>query len=231
MKLFGKLTKLTSNQLTIQLDDDAPLFKLSKFASGRQLSTQVDVEDGRTITPDQRKKIWALIHDTADYFGDTTEYWEDRYKAYTRQIFGYERYSLSDCSVEVASNMILTILEFCFKQNVPFAWRTWDMLPNDYSLQWFCLRYRKCIICGKHADIAHEYAVGMGRNRHHMSHKDMYFMALCREHHGEQHQIGIWTFLNKYHIKPIKLDKEERIKLHIEGKNQNETNNNFRQFG
>jgi hypothetical protein len=219
MRLFGKIVRISGNQVTIELDDASLIHRLFKFLDGKQLSAGLDVEDGRTISPAQRAKIWALIRDTAEYTGDTDEYWEDRYKGYTREIFSYEPYSLSNCSVEQANNMIYTILEFCFKYEVPFRTKIWDSLPSDFPRNWWCLRYRKCVICGRPADIAHQYAVGMGRNRHKISHDGMYLMALCRNHHQEQHRIGIDTFLGKYHIRPIKLDKKERVKLHLESWN------------
>ncbi|MXS27902.1 putative HNHc nuclease, partial [Enterococcus gallinarum] len=43
------------------------------------------------------------------------------------------------------------------------------------------------------------------------------FYAGCRQHHQEEHQIGTKNFLNKYQIKPVKLNIEERKKLNIGG--------------
>ncbi|ANK66893.1 hypothetical protein AYR55_03735 [Loigolactobacillus backii] len=223
MKLFGELDQLSGNQLKIKLNDDAPIYRMSKLANGRKPTIQLDIEDGRTISPDQRKKIWALIRDISEWNGDVPQYIEDLMKSYTREIFNLEPYSLSNCSVTIASYTIETILEFCFRNDVPFSTRTWDMLPNDYTAEWFCLRFRKCIICGKHADIAHYEAVGMGNNRRKISHAKFHFMALCRIHHTEQHTIGVDKFLQKYHIKPIKLNYEERKKLRIGGKGDGES--------
>ncbi|WP_240034409.1 putative HNHc nuclease, partial [Staphylococcus aureus] len=38
-----------------------------------------------------------------------------------------------------------------------------------------------------HADLAHYEAVGRGMNRNKMNHYDKHVLALCREHHNEQH--------------------------------------------
>ena len=48
---------------------------------------------------------------------------------------------------------------------------------------------RKCVICGKHAELAHYQAVGRGRNRRKIEHIVNKVLALCSNHHREQHTI------------------------------------------
>ena len=50
-----------------------------------------------------------------------------------------------------------------------------------------------------------------------INHETFTFYAGCRQHHQEEHQIGTKNFLNKYQIKPVKLNIEERKKLNIGG--------------
>ncbi|WP_054722354.1 putative HNHc nuclease [Lacticaseibacillus nasuensis] len=213
MRVSGKLTGISGRNLTLTVDDEVSLYEVAKLANGKQPSVDLQVEDGRSISPDQRRKIWALLRDISDFTGDVIDYTEDLLKGYTRQIFGIEAYSLSDCSMTTASNMIYTILEFCFRNDIPFKTRTWDMIPNDYARQWFCLRFKKCVICGKPADLAHFETVGMGRNRYAINELDYHWMSLCRVHHTEQHATGIDSFIAKYHIKPIKLDADQLRKI------------------
>ena len=40
-------------------------------------------------------------------------------------------------------------------------------------------------------------------------------MALCREHHTMQHTIGLDTFMELFHIKPIKVTPEIAKELHL----------------
>ncbi|WP_427883915.1 putative HNHc nuclease [Lacticaseibacillus paracasei] len=176
MKINGRLDKLSGQQITITADDSVSLYTLSKLAAGKRPSVELEVDDGRHISPDQRKKIFALMRDISDWNGDTVDMIECLMKSYTREIFVIEPYSLSDCSMTTASNMIYTILEFCFRNDVPFKTKTWDMIPNDYARQWFCLRFRKCVICGKPADLAHYEAVGMGRNRNKIDESQYHYM-------------------------------------------------------
>lgn len=230
MRLTGKLKSVSGKEMTIELPDDVPLDQVTKLANGEQPSVSVDIEDGRTISPDQRRKIFALMRDISDWNGDTVDIIEDYMKGYTREIFALDTYSLSDCSITTASNMIYTILEFCFRNDVPFKTRTWDMIPDDYVRQWFCLRFRKCVICGKHAELAHFESVGLGRNRYKINEANFHYMALCHEHHMEQHSIGLRTFIAKYHIKPIKLPADELKKIapyyKVEGGDEDGTTKN-----
>lgn len=216
MKINGRLDKLSGNKITITTDANMSPYELSKLAAGKTPSVELEIEDGRHISPDQRKKIFALMRDISDWSGEVPDMVEAIMKNYVREIFAIEPYSLSDCSMTTANNMIYTILEFCFRNDVPFKTRTWDMIPNDYARQWFCLRFRKCVICGKPADLAHFEAVGMGRNRNKIDETKFRYMSLCRIHHVEQHTIGLGSFIQKYHIRPIKLTADElkRIQPH-----------------
>lgn len=209
MRLNGKITKVDGYKITVLLGDEPSLYELYKLANESDPSVEIDVADKRHISPDQRKKIYALCREIAEWGGYTDEAAKQLMKSYTMEIFNLPEYSLSNCSVTVANEMIYTTLEFCFKNDVPFATRIWDSIPSDYAKQWYCLRYRRCVICGKLADLAHMETVGMGRNRYKIDESQYHYMALCREHHTEQHTIGLTEFIQRYHIKPIKLTNEE----------------------
>ena len=112
--------------------------------------------------------------------------------------------------------MILEILDFLFAEDIPFQTKLWDSLPEDFPRQRLCLRNRTCVICGQpHADLAHYTTVGMGRNRHAIDERKMYFMTLCRKHHQYQHQVGIQAFCQQYHIKPLKLSDDDLLRFKI----------------
>ena len=53
----------------------------------------------------------------------------------------------------------------------------------------------RCLVCNKSpVDVAHIKTRGSGG-----SDEEWNLMPLCREHHTEQHKIGIVTFTNKYY--------------------------------
>ena len=214
--MLGKLNKVAGKSVTVTLDDVLNLSQVNHRSEGEQPSIELTVLDKRKISPDQRKKIWALINDLCSYTGDTPDYWEDEFKWRVQTAFGESPFSLSNCSVTTANRMILVILDFLFEEDIPFKTKIWDSLPDDFPRQVLCLRHRQCVICGNHgADLAHFKAVGLGRNRHRIDERKMYFMTLCRNHHQEQHNIGINNFCKKYHIKPIKLSDEDLLRFHI----------------
>ncbi|MFD1418432.1 putative HNHc nuclease [Companilactobacillus keshanensis] len=218
MKFYAKLQGIIGNKISAVLDDDVNISRLQKLSGNKQPTIEVEFSDGRSISVDQRKKIYALIGEISNWSGymiadEAPQVMKWQYLMQT----GKDMFSLSDCTMTQANNYLSWLLDFCFNNDIPFKTRTWDMLPNDFAMQYRCLTHRKCCICGKSADVAHFETVGMGRNRHHIDHGNYHFMALCREHHMEQHRIGIKEFLQKYHIKPIKLDSDDRKKLRIGG--------------
>lgn len=218
MRLFAKLKSISGKDVKLELEDDISALEISKLSDSKQPTVELNVSDNRFISPEQRKKIYALLGDISEWSGYTVEKEMPEIMKWQFLIYtGYDEFSLSNCSMTLANEYINFILDFCFNNDIPFKTRTWDMLPNDYAMQYRCLTHRKCCICGKHADVAHYKAVGMGRSRKHINHSKFYFMSLCRIHHTEQHKIGIKTFLQKYHIKPVKLDENDRKKLHIGG--------------
>lgn len=214
--MYVKVLGVQGKEIRLLADNEFDLNKLLKFSDGKQPTGELLVDDHRHITRDQQKKIFALIHDLCSYTGDEPERWEYEFKWRVKIALGIDNFSLSDCSMTIGNYMILTILDFLFEENIPFKTKLWDSLPSDFPRQRLCLKNRTCVICGRqHADLAHFKAVGMGRNRHQIDERKMYFMTLCREHHQEQHKVGINNFMKKYHLKPIKLSDDDLIRFKI----------------
>lgn len=220
--MYGKLISTQGNVVKIQLDEELDINKLIKFANGKQPTVELLVDDGRHITPDQRKKIYALLGDYCLYTGYSLNEAKLFFKSMVADFFHTEMFSLSDCSETVASQMITTMLEFFFFEDIPFHTKIWDSLPDDFPRVMMCIKTKRCAICLKeHADIHHVTAVGMGRNRNEINHVGMYIEPLCRVHHMIFHTIGAKNFMAKYHIKPIKVTPEIAKELHL-GKQKSE---------
>ena len=212
---YGTLEKISGNCFEITADEETDLRKINRLSNGKKPRVMFQIDDGRTISADQRKKIYALINDLCDFTGDVPEYWKAKFKFMVQTIFGIEEFSLSNCSMTTANQMILTILDFLFEEDIPFKTKTWDSIPNDFPKQMLCIKNKRCVICGKKADIAHYQAVGSGRNRRTINHVGMYINTFCREHHTQQHELGINNFSELYHIKPIKVTEEIARELHL----------------
>lgn len=214
--MFGKMISQQGKQITIELDEDFDSFKAMRLSDGHQPSVELTIDDKRHISPEQRKKIWALINDFCNYTGDVPKDVEERFKWQVQMIFGIDHFSLSNCSKTVGNYMILTILDFMFREDIPFRTKIWDSLDSDYLRAILSLRDRVCVICGKpHAQLCHYRAVGIGRNRHTIDERKMLFMSMCANHHMEQNRIGIQSFLLKYHIKPIRLTDDQLVRYHV----------------
>lgn len=187
------------------------------------LNIAVDVEcsviDPNSITGKQRRKIFALVNDIEAHTGQPRDYMRQMFQDYVRFIYGYEeRISLSDCKRMVASQIIEVILNWVFIHDIPLNYRTSDLLRSDKTFLYLNTINRKCAICGKpNSDLAHFYAVGKGRNRNKIDHTDNKVLALCREHHTEQHTIGMNTFNKKYHLTDSWIDVDERLNKMLRG--------------
>ena len=156
------------------------------------------------------------MNDFCAYTGYVPEEAKAYFKSMVEGIFNVEPFSLSDCSVTTASYMITTILDFMFHEDIPFRTKIWDSLPSDFPRIAMCVRHKRCAICLKgHADIDHVTTVGMGRNRNTINHTGMYIEPLCRVHHTIRHAMGIKSFMQRYHLKPIKVTPELAKELHL----------------
>lgn len=54
-------------------------------------------------------------------------------------------------------------------------------------------------------------------NRNKMNHYDKHVLALCREHHNEQHAIGVKSFDDKYHLHDSWIKVDERLNKMLKG--------------
>lgn len=118
--MYGKLISTSGNSVQIALDDELSINRLTTLANGKQPTVELLIEDGRHITPDQRKKIYALMNDFCTYTGYVPDEAKAYFKSMVEGIFNIEPFSLSNCSVTTASYMITTILDFMFQENIPF---------------------------------------------------------------------------------------------------------------
>lgn len=178
---------------------------------------EIRVDDGRRISSEQRKKIYALCRDISDYTGhDVEDLKENILKVGFMIKEDRDYFSLSDVDMTTARYFIEYILEFCFEWDVPLDEKTVALAKEVNNYLYLCLRYRRCAVCGRYADIHHhENLVGMGMDRAKHNHEDSRYIALCRTHHTECHTIGHKTFENKYKLAAIKLNAQAIKELGI----------------
>lgn len=186
--------------------------------NGIDVEVEVKSVDPYAITDKQRRKIFALCNDIEMHTGQPREYMRYMFMDYVSFVEGYEQLSLSNCTRTQANQVIEVILDWVFHNDIPLNYKTSDLLKQDKSFLYWSTVNRNCVICGKpHSDLAHRYAVGTGRDRTKINHYNNQVLALCRKHHAEQHQIGMDSFNDKYHLHDSWVDVDERLNKMLKG--------------
>ena len=186
---------------------------------------EIILPDGRRISPEQRRKCYALIGEIAEYVNGirNAETIEDtksmmKWEFILRRMESQERqlFSLSNCDVTTARNFIDYLIGFCVKNDIPMKISPLEYCEDIAKYIIACLHSRKCAVCGKPADIHHRDGdrVGIGNNRDEVHHLRRKVLPLCSVHHDEARHDEK-GFIAKYHLQAIELDKDlcKRLKL------------------
>ncbi|MEB5646761.1 putative HNHc nuclease [Staphylococcus saprophyticus] len=186
--------------------------------NGLEVECEVSITDPYKITDKQRRKIFALMNDIEAHTGQPQDYMRNVFQEYVRVLYAYEnRISLADCSRKVAGQIIDIAIEWIFENDIPLRFKTSDLIKNDRTFLYMATINRKCVICGKHAELAHYQAVGRGRNRRNIEHFGNKVLALCHSHHQEQHTIGMDSFNSKYHLTDSWVDVDDKLNRMLKG--------------
>lgn len=196
----------------------------AKFAKCGFKTARIVLNDGRTITAEQRKKAYALLGEISDYTGEMPEYTKYLYKLK----FTYERqkevadkiFSLSDCSVTQASDFIQYLVDFILAHGIPTNVPLMELCDDVRKYMYSCAKHKRCAVCGRKAELHHVDAVGMGNDRTKTTHLGRQALPLCRKHHTELHDMGNTAFMSMYHLEPVKID-DKLVKIYkLGGKKQ-----------
>ena len=181
---------------------------------------EIILPDGRRISPEQRRKVYALIGEVAEYVdgirnAGTIESAKKTLKMefLLSRMEGMERrlFSLASCDVTTAREFINFLVDFIIENDIPTRVPLIENCEDVSRYVYACLMNKKCAVCGRHADLHHCNGgiVGMGNNRERVNHIGRPALPLCREHHTEIHSVGQEDFLRRYIIEPVRID--ERI--------------------
>ncbi|HDG5853342.1 TPA: hypothetical protein PF400_002771 [Staphylococcus aureus] len=192
--------------------------------NGIKVETDLRIHDPFKVTDKQRRKIFALCNDIEAHTGQPRDYMRYLFQEYVTVLYGYNKsISLSDCTRMQANQIIEVTLDWIFHNDIPLSYKTSNLLKQDKSFLYWSTINRNCVICGKpHADLAHYEAVGRGMNRNKMNHYDKHVLALCREHHNQQHAIGVKSFDDKYHLHDSWIKVDEKLNKMLKGEKKNE---------
>jgi hypothetical protein len=165
------------------------------------------LDDGRMISADQRKKIYASIRDFSEYTGYPPEEAKEVLKYLYVARTGRQYFSLADCSMDTAGEFINLIIDICLENGIILSDSLYNRADNiEYMLR-SCLKNRKCAICGRSGEVHHWDAIGMGNDRRHYDDSGNRKICLCRTHHTQAHAYGRERFMKMYHVCGIYYDE------------------------
>lgn len=216
MRRIGVVTRINGDEVTFLLDERLDFNELSRLSDSEHVVAEIKFHDNRRITPEQRKKIFALCRDIANKTG----HFQKEIVDFMKYMFLEERdedwFSLSDCSVTMAREFITFLIDFCFEFGIPFKDKGIHLTDDINAYLFLCIKHRMCAICGRRADIHHVDTVGIGRDRRKVRHDELRLIALCRNHHTEAHKIGQETFDKKHHVQGILVKPDDLRKFKIQ---------------
>lgn len=169
------------------------------------IGINADVEQDKLnqISPDQRKKIYALIKDIANTTGGHKDYVKDNLKQQFTEHTEYDTFSLSNCDRQLASDFIEYLIEFAFEYGVELSEHPKNIIDDIEAYLRICIKRKICAVCGRPGEIHHVDTIGMGRNRNKIDDSKHEKICLCRKHHSEAHNSGWTEFADKYHVKGV----------------------------
>jgi hypothetical protein len=208
-QILGIKENEAGTYLKVLVPEESIQAQILKFRNGNAIDSEIRINDGRIITADQRKKIYATIKDICEYTGDVPEYLKEFLKFEYCAESGEDYFSLSNCSITTARMFINHTIDFILMHDIPLSEAGLERTDDIDHYLWGCIKYKKCCICGKPADLHHWDALGVGRNRKHFNDSQNRKIALCRMHHYEAHTIGRDTFADKHHVYGVIYKEDE----------------------
>lgn len=204
----GEIVEADGRMLTIR----APYENAERFIRREYGEVVIGLEDGRRISPEQRRKSYALMGEIAEWAGYEPEEVKEtmKYEFRKKIVKSLDRdlFSLSNCDMTTAREFITYLIDFILRNDVPVHRPLVELADDIDRYVYSCLIRKKCAVCGLQADLHHVDAVGMGNDRTQINHIGRRCLPLCREHHGEIHNIGTTAFLERYHLKPGIVDEK-----------------------
>ena len=184
--------------------------KIGEFLSQKCIKkAEIRFDDGRIISIEQRKKAYATIRDIADYTGYLPEEQKEWLKYLYIQKTGDDYISLSDCSMDQAREFINVILEYAIESGIQLSEQAINRTDDIGKYLYFCIKHKKCAICGQAGEIHHEDAIGMGNDRKTLDDSNHKKICLCRKHHTIAHQMGVERFTKMYKVYGIIVKESE----------------------
>ena len=171
---------------------------------------EIGIPDGRMISPEQRKRIYAMLRDISTWMGELDQevvknYMKIEFMVNDMNAIARRLFSLADCDMTTARQFNDFLAHFIIANNIPTKEPLITYCDDIEKFIYACTMGKICAVCGKPAELHHVDTIGMGRDRAVVYQIGMGVLPLCRIHHTECHRIGRDSFLDKYHLQPVPL--------------------------
>lgn len=181
-----------NNRTILQVATSASKEEILRYSTGKGINGELKFDDGRLITAEQRKKIFACVKDISLYTGYEAEYARDLLTLAFSYENGIEPFSLSDCSLETAREFISYLIGFCLDNNIPLTEMAIERTDDIGEYLYLCIKKSICCCCSKQGAA---YTLGNGNK-----------IALCNLHHDEAKVNGLQEFERLHKVYGIKVD-------------------------
>lgn len=190
----------------------APYDDVKSLIKREYKSCIIQLIDSRPLSDKQRKSCYAMIGAISEFTGmgkePSKEWLKLKFIVEDLQCTSDRIFSLSNAPMSLVCAFQRFLVRFILDWDIPLSFSLLDMVDDIQDYIYSCLISKKCVICGKHAELHHIDRVGMGRDRKDILHEGLEAISLCRKHHAEAHSIPDSEFFGKYHINGgIILDK------------------------
>ena len=205
----GQITDITEDGTLII---KAPYGNIDRYILRKYDGVQIGLPDGRSITPKQRAKAYALLSDISAWVGDYMETVKEQLKlefmVNRMTALITHHFSLSDVDETTAREFIIFLTDFCLVHGVPTHQPLWEDCPDIERYVYVCAAKKKCAVCGRDGVDLHPALIplGMGADRTTKPQLGWSVLSLCRQHHEEYHN-GEQDFFKRYHLLPVALDE------------------------
>lgn len=215
--LTGRIRRAEPDGVWIRVDMTAG--QAARLCTKATDEVAVGFRDGRTISPEQRRKAWALMTDLGRYIGcEKDDVYDDARHDWLmsrKEELNQQAFRLSQASVTQAREFIDYLIGLILRLGCPVSRPLYEMAEDIPRYVYRCAMEGQCCVCQRKAEIHHLDRVGMGRSRKRIEHIGLRCLPLCRMHHMEAHQHGDGPLMNKYHLEPILIDAKIAAKYKL----------------
>lgn len=215
--ISGKIVGWERGYITIR----APYDNAERFIRREYEEVEIGLKDGRRITPEQRRKAYALMGEISEWAGYEPEEMKEvlKHEFLKKVVRSLQRelFSLSNCDVTMAREFISYLVDFILRNDVPTHQPLGQLADDIDRYVYACLIHKKCAVCGLRAELHHVDQIGLGGDRTEVEHIGRRCLPLCRRHHDELHQMGGDGFMAYHHLKPGIIDEKIAKVYHLKG--------------